>query len=170
MQMVSSDIFLHNRHLQSITLINTNLTWKHLRDHQFYSHLQYLILSKVILENIFPTNQSSNHPIVDIKSPLKTLVLENAGIAQLPHGPILSNYHNLDVLSLAYNRLSHLDGQTFYGLTLLRSLDLSGNSLSYLPDELLAYSPGLKYLYFADNKHPYQKSGWNRSPTFLSWI
>ena len=82
---------------------------------------------------------------------LEKLIAWGNRLLVLPAG-VLSGLSNLEVLSLADNRLTQLDRKAFASLTSLLQLDLRTNRLTELPPGLLSNLGTLEFLSLSENR------------------
>lgn len=82
---------------------------------------------------------------------LATLDLSNNDIEKIPEYWATSQFRRLQHLYLQHNNISELNSETFAGLNLLKTLDLSYNQLETLPNGLFYGSRELKEIYLKSN-------------------
>lgn len=86
-----------------------------------------------------------------ISDTLKTLILNNNGITELPEF-IFANFSKLQSLSLTDNHLKTLPEKLFQSLPQLVSLEIANNQLESLPENIFDNLFNLKILYLYKNK------------------
>lgn len=135
--------------LQILSLKNCDLNSQILQNlSDFYlNNLNTLDISENHL-NYIPDNLFNS--VINVEN----LLLSNNLITQIPH---LNNLHQLDSLSLSYNRIeivSNIESNT------LRILNLEGNTIRQITESSFIYLPMLKELDLSNNKLEYVAPKW----------
>ncbi|XP_050434615.1 chaoptin [Adelges cooleyi] len=123
---IASKAFCNLTSLQVLELSDNKL-------HQLYTE-QFATLPKLRILSLAGNNLKSLSWDVHSSTPLESLDLSNNRLLTVPTGVLMKTGSTLKHLSLAGNRIDHIDGTTFSGISKLTNLSLADNKLTIIPD------------------------------------